>query len=178
MWPTTLMVLGVIMAPLMFFTVGENTFITYNTLFRWFILFALVGNLVPSRWCAAALKMDRKEWFLFSLLAIGPFLFSTGLLVNRMFHGPPEYIVVEQGGWVDPMRYWREQGEMLPNRPWQGKTWPGDGAEISWEDLEALSALRPGDALYAVADGVLGYRVKIRGAVFPVNGSLVPVSEE
>jgi hypothetical protein len=151
-WPGTVMVLGIFVVLVSFWWVGTKTFITYMALGRWFALFAFAGNLLPYGKVGLRFGMERLEWFLFNLLAIGPFLFSLALWLNLCVHGPERWYIVQADGVVhDVRRYWLETGELPPNTPL------GTGGDRSPQDLAGSAPI--GARLLGVADGVLGYEV-------------------
>jgi hypothetical protein len=100
-----------------FWTGQLVTLITFSGMFRWLALFAFAGNLLPYMRSGLALGMERFEWFMFNLLAVGPFLFSGLLWVNFLFRGDAVTLVMRG----DPSRqeflaHWRDTGELLPYR--------------------------------------------------------------
>jgi hypothetical protein len=144
-WPGTLMAFGVFVWLVSFWFIGTRTFIQFSELLRWFALFAFVGNLVPYKSIAARSKMERLEWFLFNLLAIGPFLFAIALSCNFFFHGKEMKYLVPQAHGMDLLRYWRENDDfplMIP---------------VEFE--QQITIAGPGDQLLVVAKGSLGYDV-------------------
>ncbi len=157
------MLLGLFGILFIFYSIGQLTLVTYTELFRWFALFASAGNLVPQRWYATALKMDRMEWFWFNLLAIGPLLLGACLVVNFVLHGPEERMLVGQGGRLDLQRYWREHRALPPHSPW-----PSDSVADPVKDRAAMTSAQPGDAVFGLAEGCLGYLVITTRA--PVQG--------
>lgn len=148
------MLLGLFSGLFIFYSVGQLTLISFTALFRWFAVFAFAGNLLPQRWYGRALVMDRMEWFWFNLLAIGPLLLGGCLVVNFVFHGPGEHMLVRQGSQVDLHRYWREHGELPPHLPW-----PSDFGADPAKDRMALATAAAGDAVFELAQGALGYLV-------------------
>lgn len=149
-WPGTLMVLGIFVLIISFWWVGTRTLVTYMELARWFALFAFVGNLLPYKGVALRLGMERLEWFLFNLLAVGPFVFSALLWINLLVHAPERYAILHFTGGIEGVRhYWMQQGELPP---------------ATWLDVanaeEARSIGTPiGEHLIGVSTGVLGYEV-------------------
>src|SRR5688572_14360674 len=105
-WPGNLMAFGVFIFLFGFWFLGSRTLISYTDLFRWFALFAFGGNLVPYQYGGQKLRMERLEWFLFNLLAIGPFLFTSALAINFFIHSPVEYFAVPHRQVPDVHRYW------------------------------------------------------------------------
>lgn len=102
-WPGTLMVVGVFGTIGSLFTVVTWTLMDPMVLLRVFLLLCFVGNLLPYLRSGLWLGMERLEWFLFNLLAVGPILTSLFLWLNFLCHGPEttaEHIVrrVEQAG--------------------------------------------------------------------------------
>lgn len=146
-WPGTLMALGVFVWLVSFWFIATRTFIQFSELLRWFALFAFAGNLVPYKIIAARLKMERLEWFLFNLLAIGPFLFAIALCCNFFFHGKEIKYLVPQAYGMDVVRYWREN-DALP-------------VMIPVEFEEQIQIAGPGDQLLVIAKGSLGYDVML-----------------
>ncbi len=88
-WPGTLMAFGIFVA-LGTFSVGpgHGRCIAYDHLFRGLLLFCFVGNLWPAGAGGLRWGMERLEWFLFNLLAVGPLLTSLLLWLNFTGHGP------------------------------------------------------------------------------------------
>ena len=116
-WPGTLMAFGVIVWLVSFWFIGTRTFIQISELLRWFTLFAFIGNVVPFRYSGLRLGMEKLEWFLFNLLAIGPFLFAFLLTINFFLHGEERVLLVPHGEGLDVVRYWRENGELPMHVP-------------------------------------------------------------
>jgi hypothetical protein len=87
-WPGTLMGLGVFVGLVSFYTVVHWTLITADLLFRLFLILCFVGNLLPYMRSGLRLGMERLEWFLFNLLAVGPLGTSLLLWLNFLGHGP------------------------------------------------------------------------------------------
>lgn len=137
------MVSGILILVASFWTVGEVTLVAYGALFRWFAFLAFVGNLVPYDSSGLRLGMERLEWFLFNLLAVGPLVLSACMWLNYMCHGPEQFHVsrdVERK--VEVKRHWIAYNE-LPGRPWSAS-----GANAD-----------PGGRIFGVATGCLGYPV-------------------
>jgi len=107
------MILGIFTLLLSFWWVGEKTLISYTALGRWFALFAFAGNLLSYKGAGLRLGMERLEWFLFNLLAVGPVIFSAALWVNMLVHGPEQLQLVQVGHYgLNVKRYWLERGEL------------------------------------------------------------------
>lgn len=153
-WPVTAMVLGVLLFVILFWTLGQLTLIRIRDLFRWFALFAFAGNLLPPRCYAKRLVMDRMEWFWFNLLAVGPFLFAAGLVLNYTVHGPEQKMVVQSGRDFDLHDYWLRNQALPPHLPW-----PGDFGSNPEKDRAALRTVRADDQVYGLAQGLFGYFV-------------------
>ncbi len=136
------MALGIFLWLLAFWFLGSRTLITYTELFRWFALFAFIGNLLPFRKSGQALGMERGEWFFFNLLTVGPVLFTLGLGVNMFFHGKEEVFVVPQANRMNVHRYWIENDGFPPMSSYTLK-----------------HGLVPNDMLVGIAPGALGYKV-------------------
>lgn len=152
-WPGTTMVMGILILVASFWTVGELTLIAYGTLFRWFAFFAFAGNLVPYGASGLRLGMERLEWFLFNLLAVGPILLSASLWINYSVHGPVQWYDLTVAERMTPVkRYWIDTGE-LPGRPRAPSTDPRAGTDAG-TDHDPLA--------YAVSTGCFGYPVVSR----------------
>ncbi len=87
-WPGTLMVLGVFCTVGSMFTVATWTLLDPSVLLRVLLLLCFAGNLLPYLRSGLWLGMERFEWFLFNLLAVGPLLTGLFLWTNFLFHGP------------------------------------------------------------------------------------------
>ena len=145
------MVLGIFAGLIAVVFVGSLTFIGYDALFRWFLLFAFVGNLLPRQMSGLHWGMERLEWFLFNLLALGPLVLSICLLLNFTVHGPERLYLVPSGTAVSPTRYWAEHDALPPHRPFP----PGP---VDQQVLVKAGAA-VSDRLLGMADGCLGYAV-------------------
>lgn len=88
-WPGTFMALGVFVGLVSALTVVPWTLIDHGLLMRFFIGLCFVGNLLPYARSGLRMGMERLEWFLFNLLAIGPLVTSALLWSNYIGHGPP-----------------------------------------------------------------------------------------
>lgn len=82
------MAIGVFVALVSSLTVVPWTLITPSTMLRSFIGLCFLGNLLPYARSGLRMGMERLEWFLFNLLAVGPLLTALLLWVNFIFHGP------------------------------------------------------------------------------------------
>ena len=151
-WPGTLMAFGLLTFIATFWTGQLVTLITFSAMFRWLALFSFAGNLLPYMRSGLALGMERFEWFMFNLLAVGPFLFSTLLWVNFLFHGEPvTYVMRGDPSRQEFLAHWRATGELLPNR---------DLATMAGQltSEERLKGYVMGPVL-RLAPGALGYAV-------------------
>jgi hypothetical protein len=82
---------GLFLAIGSFFTVAHWTLLLPPTLLRILFLCCFIGNLAPYRTSGLRLGMERLEWFMFNLLAVGPITTSLVLWVNFLGHGPPSH---------------------------------------------------------------------------------------
>lgn len=82
------------------FTVAPWTLIEPDLLLRIFLVLCFAGNLLPYLRSGLWLGMERLEWFLFNLLAVGPIGTSLLLWMNFLFHGEMK-ISVHDVGHVD-----------------------------------------------------------------------------
>lgn len=87
-WPGTFMAIGLFVALISALTVVPWTLIAPGTLLRFFIGLCFIGNLLPYARSGLRMGMERLEWFLFNLLAIGPLLTCGLLWANYLVHGP------------------------------------------------------------------------------------------
>ena len=94
-WPGTLMGLGIFFGLISMFTVAPWTEIDHALLFRIFLGLCFAGTLLPYVSSGLRMGMERLEWFLFNLLAVGPYGTSLLLWANFIFHGDP--VITEHG---------------------------------------------------------------------------------
>jgi len=80
--------LGIFVGLFSFFTVVFWTLVAPDLLFRIFLALCFAGNLLPYMRSGLWLGMERLEWFLFNLLAVGPLGTSLLLWLNFVGHGP------------------------------------------------------------------------------------------
>lgn len=154
-WPGTLMAFGIftVLATVIF--VGPRTFIENGKMFRWFALFAFVGNLLPYAHSGLRWGMARLEWLLFNLLAVGPLVLSAALVLNLLVHGPERMYLVHGMPYRSSVpAYWNLHGELPSNTPLNPDGAPFEGIR---PEQAALT-----DHLLGVADGCLGYPVVTR----------------
>ncbi len=149
-----MMAVGVLLFIVLFWTIGQLTFISYTELFRWFALFAFSGNLLPKSWVEKRFAMERLEWFWFNLLAVGPMIFSGCLLLNFFVHGPEREILVHDGRGFSLHTYWQEHRELPPHVPLLVKL-----RDSNAEAREALLRAGRNDVVYGIARGSFGYVV-------------------
>ncbi len=150
-WPGTLMAFGVIVFLVTLWMAISMVYLTFIELLQWFALFAFVGNLWPYVRSGLSLGMERFEWFLFNLLAVGPFLWSITLVLNMTVHGPERVYVLPVRG-LDPVKYWRhhdaklQMHEITPEQAVSGEFGLGgpEGSQL----------------LTGVAEGCLGWEVR------------------
>jgi hypothetical protein len=151
-WPGTLMALGLFAFIVTFWAGQAVTFITFVELFRWLALFCFAGNLLPYMRSGLALGMERLEWFLFNLLAIGPLLFTVLLWTNFLLRDEPvAYLLSGNPSRLDVLAHWQAHGELPPGRPVNGIL-----AQLTAEERAKGYVLGP---LLQVSKGALGYDV-------------------
>lgn len=152
---TTLMAVGVLLLVIVFWLIGTRTLISFNAMFRWFALFAFIGNLLPTKWVAKRFRMDRLEWLWFNLLAVGPLVFSTCLSLNFFIHGPEQKMLVHgQAPAFDLKRFWEENRALPPHLPWP--------TDFGVDEEKADAALRTADIndrVFGLSKGLFGYLV-------------------
>jgi hypothetical protein len=151
-WPGTLMAVGLVVFIVTFWSGQLLTLITYSAMFRWLALFCMAGNVLPYAGSGLRLGMERLEWFLFNLLAVGPLLFSLLLWANYLLHGPPERLLLD-GNWSrrEVLAHWHEQGALPGGRPMEHLR-----ERLTDEEAAKGYAMGP---LLGVAPGLLGYDV-------------------
>lgn len=149
-WPATFMVIGIILFVVAFWTVVATVYMPIADILRWFAFLAFAGNLVPYRFSGARLGMARFQWFMFNLLAIGPLLFTAVFALDHALHGPVRIELLDRG--MDPVLYWRENGERPHAIPWEQASRQVPQAEWSFL-LEA-------GAITGTARGALGHEVR------------------
>lgn len=122
-WPGTLMALGIFVLITSFWAAAGRTLVSYVVLARWFALFAFAGNLLPYSRVGLRSGMERLEWFLFNLLAVGPFVFSLLLWLNLLVHGPERFSITGYNGDIIQVRsYWMVHGRLPPGEPFSSNT--------------------------------------------------------
>jgi hypothetical protein len=151
-WPGTLMAAGLLVLIGTFWTGQLVTLITFTAMFRWLAVFCFAGNLLPYMRTGLAMGMERLEWFLFNLLAVGPFVFSGLLWANFLFRGPSTtYLVDGDLSRLEFIAYWHEHQELPPGRKLQDLP-----SLLREEEVLKGYAIAP---LVRVAPGALGYAV-------------------
>ena len=160
------MAVGLLLLVVLFWTVGQFTFIGYTELFRWLALFAFSGNFLPRSWVVKRFAMDRLEWFWFNLLAVGPMIFCGCLLLNFFVHGPEREILVHGGRSFNLHAYWQEHRELPPHIPLR------TDMEDPGQARDALARAGRNDVIYGLARGTFGYvvitsKVEVRDLVVP-----------
>lgn len=145
------MVLGIFVLLASFWWAGTRTLISYMELGRWFALFAFAGNLLPYKKVGLALGMERLEWFLFNVLAVGPLVLSSLLWLNLVVHDEERTSITAYAGDVMELRsYWMANDALPPQ-------------EAVTSTLEQVMAMPPmgavGGHYLGTAKGILGYEV-------------------
>ncbi len=152
-WPGNLMALGIFVVLVSFWWAGMRTLITFMLLSKVFAALAFAGNLIPYAWSGARLGMERFEWFLFNLLAVGPLVFSALLWINYFVTGPDRHYMLMSGGSnVDIHQYWIEHAELPENEPF-------DPAAMDAATAERFVAVQGERSVFTLARGCLGYDV-------------------
>ena len=151
-WPGTLMAMGVFAAIIGLFTVVPRTLIDGSWLLRGLLFACFVGNLVPYFRSGLAMGMERLEWFLFNLLAVGPMGMSLLLWANFLFHGPGTVTdhMVSGTGIRGGFLYYELADGFLADRPF--------ALAVPWSQATEIgSHLR-----ITTADGLFGVPVVVR----------------
>jgi hypothetical protein len=151
-WPGTLMAFGLFAFITTFWAGQSLTFITFTSLFRWLALFCFAGNLLPYMRSGLVLGMERLEWFLFNLLAVGPLLFTVLMWTNYLARGEPvSYVLHGNPSRIDVLSHWHASGELPPGRKL------GDIlSKLTPEEQAKGYVMGP---LLQVSQGALGYAV-------------------
>lgn len=149
-WPSTFMALGIFVLIITFWWVGARTFVSYSLLARWFAFFAFVGNLLPYNKVGLRYGMERLEWFLFNLLAVGPLVFSVLLWMNLLVHGPERLVVFPWSANIVALHTYVMDHDGIPLH-----------TEVGTSKEEAMHALRNGQRLLGTATGLFGYEVVV-----------------
>ena len=151
-WPGTLMVLGIFVFLVCFWAGLSVTFIPVGHLLRYTVFLSMVWGLIPYRISGLRLGMERLEWFMFHVLAVGPILLALLFAINYLGHGPERTIVLTEGfRTVEVMNYWQHYDELPPH---QVNVDPDLMMRIR---LGKLPHLR--DKVFTMAPGALGYAV-------------------
>ncbi|MBK9286580.1 MAG: hypothetical protein IPN38_02570 [Flavobacteriales bacterium] len=151
-WPGTLMAFGMLTWIATFWWGQAVTFITYGGMFRWLAFFCFVGNLLPYVRSGLVLGMERFEWFMFNLLAVGPFTFSILLWFNFGMRGEATiYILDGNYSRQETLSHWRDEGSLPTGR----RSDELSGRLTQNEELRGL-VIGP---LLGVSRGALGYEV-------------------
>lgn len=151
-WPGTVMGLGLFVGLPSLFTVAFWTLLDPDLLFRSFLVLCFAGNLLPYLRTGLWLGMERLEWFLFNLLAVGPLGMSLLLWVNFLAHGPAvvsEHAVREVDAGPTMLTY-RFADDFLADFPL---------ARAVYRDPEDKVGMR---VRVTVADGLFGVPVVLR----------------
>lgn len=151
-WPGNLMALGIFTILVSFWWVGMRTFVSLMLLSKVLAVLAFGGNLLPYARSGGRWGMERLEWFLFNVLAVGPLLFSTLLWANYTFTGPERHYRLTEDGSVDVHRYWLEQDELPPHEPF-------DPASLRAADRAGFLDRHLERTVFTLARGCLGYDV-------------------
>jgi hypothetical protein len=113
-WPSWLMIIGLFAMIVAFWWVSAVVLVSYWTVGRLFCAFAFGGNLLYGGWTHRVSGMSRGYWFMFNLLAIGPFLFCSFFALNAAFTNGDEAYLVHYERHQDLKGYWIEHGELAP----------------------------------------------------------------
>jgi len=151
-WPSTLMAVGLFAFIATFWAGQAITFITFGEIFRWLALFSFAGNLLPYMRSGLVLGMERLEWFLFNLLAVGPLVFTALLWGNFLLRDEPEaYLLQGNFSRADVLSHWHAHRELPPARRLDEVL-----SQASPEERAKGYVMGP---LLKVSQGALGYAV-------------------
>ena len=87
-WPGNVMALGLFVSLFTLLWLGRRTFIDLPIALRWMAGLCTVGTLLPYGWSGLRLGMEKLEWLLFNVVAVGPLGLSAMLAINHYVHGP------------------------------------------------------------------------------------------
>ncbi len=87
----TLMATGVLVTLFTGYLVCQRTLVGAIDLMRLFFLLSFILLIVPHRFTRKRLGMGMLEWFLFNVLAIGPWTFTFIMWCNFFVHGEVEH---------------------------------------------------------------------------------------
>jgi hypothetical protein len=86
-WGGFVMAAGIIVMLAALLLLGKLTLVPLLHLLRALALCCVLLLLIPFRFTAHRLGLERLEWVLLNVLGIGPLVFSTGLALNFLVHG-------------------------------------------------------------------------------------------
>lgn len=155
-WPGTLMGIGIFVAIGSMLGVVPWTLAPPGHLFRLFLALCFAGNLLGYGRSGLRLGMERLEWFLFNLLAVGPLLMSGLLWLNYLAHGPVRTTDhdVRAAEHVNGFLTYTFRDDFLQEYPW---------ARRSHRDAYPIV----GDRVHvSIAEGLLGVPVVVRKEPF------------
>lgn len=151
-WPGSLMVLGIFVFLVCFWAGLSVTFIPVGHLLRYAVFLSVVWGLLPYRASGLRLGMERLEWFMFHVLAVGPILLALLFVINFFGHGPERTIVLTEGfRTVEVMNHWQHYDELPPHRV---NTDPDLLPRMRMGELPLLRG-----KVFNMAPGALGYDV-------------------
>jgi hypothetical protein len=87
-WPGTVMAIGLFVSLFTVLWLGRRTFVDALSLVRVMAMCCVAGTLIPYAHSGLRLGMEKLEWFLFNVVAIGPLCVSFLLVLNHYIHGP------------------------------------------------------------------------------------------
>lgn len=106
------MILGLFSMLVAFWWVASAVLVTYWVVGRLFCAFAFAGDLLYGKWTRRVFGMSKPFWFMFNLLAIGPFLFCVFFAMNAVFAKDPRCYVVPGEMRRGLKAQWIERGEL------------------------------------------------------------------
>ena len=151
-WPGTTMAAGILILLASFWSVGQLTFISYLMLSKVFATLAVTGNLLPYAWSGLRLGLEKFEWFLFNVLAVGPLVLSALLWVNYGFTGEEKDYAVYLRPRYSVVAHWRATGDLPGNVEL-------DFAHRSYEEVVRAAHESKAAGHLVIARGCLGYDV-------------------
>ena len=109
------MLIGLFSMIVAFWWVASAVLVSYWVVGRLFCGLAFAGNLVYGEKVRGLFSMSRSYWFMFNLLAIGPFLFCAFFGMNALFSSDPRtFIVREPLSGLGIKQHWVEHGLLPP----------------------------------------------------------------
>lgn len=120
-WPPALMALGVFATIVTFWWISFTVLVSYWTVARILCAFGFAGNLFYGDWIRERTGFSRSYWFMFNMLAVGPWLFCAFFALNGLFPRSEDFYAWGRASDLEHIkRQWIETDSLPP-----GLTGPG-----------------------------------------------------